>query len=121
MRLRVWCQDTRREGKRQSEKRMPGSLDIAMENLDEILGGAGFAGIDFGGFAENVETDFAVDDFDQQAVDGAAAGGNLLQDGGALAVFLERRADAFDLAFDAVDASQELAAFLHGMGHRSSV
>jgi len=38
--------------------------------------------------------DFAVDDFDEQAVDGAAAGGDLLEDVGALALVLDSGADA---------------------------
>jgi hypothetical protein len=35
-------------------------LDVAMKNLDEVFGGACFAGIHFGGFAENVRVDFAI-------------------------------------------------------------
>src|SRR5713101_1954483 len=92
-----------------------------MEDFDQVFGGAGFARVDFGGFAENVKADLAVDDFDQQTVDSAAAGGDLLKYGGALAILFESGANALDLAFDAIDASQQLAAFLHGVGHHSSV
>jgi hypothetical protein len=54
-----------------------------MKNFNQVFGGASFAGIHFRGFAEDVVTDFAVNDFNQQAIDGAAARGNLLQHRGA--------------------------------------
>ena len=70
-------------------------FDVAVEDGDEVFGGLGFAGIEFGVFAEDVEADFAVDDFNEQAIDGTAAGGDLLEDVGAFALFLDSGANAF--------------------------
>jgi hypothetical protein len=92
-----------------------------VENFHQVFGGARFAGIYFGGLAEDVVTDFAVNNFDQQAVDGTAARGDLLQHRGALTFLFEGGADAFDLAFDAIDASEKFTAFLNGVCHLSSL
>ena len=40
-------------------------LDITMKNLNQVFGGASFAGVNFGSLAEDVITNFAVDNFDQ--------------------------------------------------------
>jgi hypothetical protein len=103
------------------EKRSRRLLDVTVKNFNQVFGGASFARIYFGGFAEDVITDFAVDDFDQQAVNGATAGRDLLQHSGALTLLFERGADAFDLALDAIDTGEKFAAFLNGMCHLFSL
>jgi hypothetical protein len=92
-------------------------FDITVKNLNQVFGSARFAGVHFGGLAEDMITNFAVNDFDKQTIDGAAARGNLLQHRGALALLFQSGADTFDLAFDAVDTSEKFAAFLDGVGH----
>ena len=92
-------------------------FDVAMQDSDQAFGGAGFAGIDFRIAAEYVEADFAVDDFDEQAVDGTAASGDLLQDIGAFAFFLDGSTDALQLTLQAIDPGEQLLFFGGGMGH----
>jgi hypothetical protein len=101
------------------EKRSRRLLDVTMKNLNQVFGGTSFARVYFGGFAEDVITDFAVNDFDQQAVDGAPAGRDLLQHCGAFAFLFERGTDAFDLALDTIDASEKFATFLNGVSHKN--
>ena len=73
--------------------------------------------IDFGIPAEHVIANLAVDDLNQKTIDGAAASGDLLEHGGALLVLLESGANALYLAFDAVNADQQVATFLDGVSH----
>jgi hypothetical protein len=96
------------------------SLDIAMQNVQQIFGGAGFARVHSGVFAEDVEANLAVDNFHEKAIDSATACRDLLQDSGALVVVFEGAADGFDLAFDTVYAREQTAAFFSGMGHQKT-
>src|SRR5215470_5101254 len=94
------------------------SFDVAVENFNQIFGGSGFARIHLGIAAEDVEADFAVDDFDQQAVDGSAAGGDLLEHVGAVAFFRNGAANTLELTLQAVDPGQQLLFFFAGVSHR---
>ena len=41
-----------------------GLFDITMKNLNQVFGGASFAGVHFGSLAEDVITNLAVNNFD---------------------------------------------------------
>jgi hypothetical protein len=92
-------------------------LDVAVQYLDEVFGGAGLAGIDLGILAQDVKTNLAVDNFDEQGIDGTAAGRDLLEHAGAFLFVLDGNANAFELALDAIDACQQFLFFHSSVSH----
>src|SRR5215467_6928817 len=94
------------------------SFDVAVENFDQVFCGSGFARVHLGIAAEHVEADFAIDDFDQQAVDGAATGGDLLEHVGTVAFFRNGAANTLELTLQAVDPGQQLLFLFAGVSHR---
>ena len=86
MRPEAIIQENSKDGTAQAGGRRERLLDVTMKNFNQVFGGARFAGIYFGGLAEDVVADFAVNDFDQQAVHSATAGRDLLQHRGAVTV-----------------------------------
>jgi hypothetical protein len=77
-----------------------GLLQVGAHDLDEIVGGflRGFR------FARHVVADVVFHQFAHKAVDGAAGGGEALQDFGAGLVLIQGAADGFELAHDFLGA-----------------
>jgi hypothetical protein len=82
-------------------------LQVGAQDLDKPLGGTRAVGAWLGVRAENVVAEFALHEFAHQTVDGAAAGGNLLQNRGALVAVLQRPLDGLHLTTDTARPAQE--------------
>jgi hypothetical protein len=87
-----------------------------MQDLDQVLRGFGFARIHPGILAQDVKPNLAFHDLDQQAVHGATAGGDLLENVRAFLFFLDGLADALELPLYAVHPDQQSFFFMRGVG-----
>jgi hypothetical protein len=89
-----------------------GQLDNAsgqegVDDPDQLLGGPGARIVPRRLRVDDVLADMAFDDLGDEAVEGAAAGGRLLQHGRAAGLLLERALDGIELAADPPDPVEQ--------------
>ncbi len=77
-----------------------------MHDIDEFLGSGHLWGITRLAGIDHVFTDVVLNDLRDKAIQGAAAGGGLLQDGGAFVVRINCALDGFELTAHSSDAIQ---------------
>jgi hypothetical protein len=82
-------------------------LQIRSDNLNQIVGGF------LGGFrvSRHVVADVVLHQFAHEAVDGAARGGEALQDLGARLVLIQGAPDGFELPHNFLGATQQIQLF----------
>src|SRR5437660_4274880 len=77
-------------------------LDVAVQYFDKALGRLRFARIHLGVPAQHVKPNLAVDDLDEQTVDGSAASSDLLENSGAFLLLFDRDTDTLELTLKAI-------------------
>src|SRR6476661_7336425 len=88
-----------------------------MQYLHEAFGGLRLARVHFGILAQNMKANLSVDDLDKEAIDGATARSDLLQNTSAFLFLFDRHTDSFQLTLKAIYSRQQLLLFFRRMGH----
>ena len=84
-------------------------FEVATQHLNEFICGSSFRRVSFGIWTQNVVLDLAFDYFSHQTVDGATTCCHLLQNRGAVKIFLDGAFDSVELSLDSIDACNELS------------
>ena len=92
-------------------------FQILMHDIDEFLGRGDLRGIARLARIEHVLANVVFNDLRDKAVQGAAAGGGLLQDGGTFVIRIDGAFDRFDLTAHALETIQELGFFFCDVAH----
>ncbi len=91
-----------------------------MHDIDEFLGRGDLRGIARLTWVDHVLANVIFDDLRDKAVQGAAAGGSLLQHGGTFVIGIDGTLDCFDLTAHAFETIQELGFFFGDVAHNYS-
>jgi hypothetical protein len=90
-----------------------------MHDIDKFLGRGDLRGITSLAWIDHVLADVVFNDLRDKAVQGAAARGGLLQDGGAFVVRIDGAFDGFDLTAHSFESIQKLGFFFCDVAHNS--
>lgn len=91
-----------------------------MHDIDEFLGRGDLRGIARITWVDHVFANMVFDDLRDESVQGAAAGGGLLQYGGTFVIGVHGTFDRFDLTAHALETIQEFGFFFGDVAHDRS-
>jgi len=103
------------------DQRVRPSSQIALDEVDELLGCLGLSGRGASVWIHYVEAHVALDDFGHEAIDGPTARRDRLQDRRALLLIDERLLDAVDLPSNTPNAIDELLLVPDRVRHSPSI
>src|ERR1700724_513533 len=93
------------------------SLEVALHDVDEFVGGLGARLTGTRSARHEVLADVILDDFRQQAAHGAAARGQQLHDPAAIRILVQCPLDRLDLPTQAAEPIDELGSVANGVCH----
>ena len=91
-----------------------------MHDIDEFFGRSDLRSIARLTRVDHVLANVVLDDLRDKTVQGAAAGGGLLQDGGTFVIRIDGAFDRFDLTAHALETIQEFGFFFGDVAHNCS-
>lgn len=108
--------DARRQrGARSSRADVVLLLQIAVNEIDELLCGLRPVGVACERRIDDVKANVVLENLGHEAVDRSACGGERLQNGAAIAFCFEEFFDAIELPADSLDAVEQLGAFANSV------
>jgi hypothetical protein len=90
-----------------------------VNDIDQLVGRRDTGIVAFGVGIHHMFTNMVFNDLSDEAIEGAAARGRLLEDVGAFLIAVDGPLDGFDLAAQSLDAVQQFDLFACDMAHTS--